>query len=73
MKNGRLMDWKGLRILVTGGASFIGSHLADALVERGAWVRVVDNLSSGKIENIQGHVKAGKVAAVSYLRSFMVN
>ena len=67
------MNWKGLKVLVTGGASFIGSHLVDALVRRGARVRVVDNLSSGKIENIQGHVKAGKVAAVSYLRSFMVN
>ena len=67
------MNWKGLKVLVTGGASFIGSHLVDALVKRGARVRVVDNLSSGTIENIQGHVKAGKVAAVSYLRSFMVN
>ncbi len=67
------MDWKGLKVLVTGGASFIGSHLVDALVKRGARVRVVDNLSSGTIKNIQGHVKAGKVAAVSYLRSFMVN
>ena len=67
------MNWKGLKVLVTGGASFIGSHLVDALVKRGARVRIVDNLSSGKIENTQGHVKAGKVAAVSYLRSFMVN
>jgi nucleoside-diphosphate-sugar epimerase len=38
--------------LVTGGASFIGSALVDALVRMGARVRVVDNLSSGKIENI---------------------
>jgi nucleoside-diphosphate-sugar epimerase len=47
---------KGCRILVTGGASFIGSHLVDALVERGARVRVVDDLSSGKLENIRGHL-----------------
>jgi len=50
------MNWQGRKVLVTGGASFIGSHLVDALVERGASVRVVDNLSSGKLENIQGHL-----------------
>src|ERR1700744_1981581 len=36
--------------LVTGGAGFIGSHLADALLARGAQVRVLDNLSPGKRE-----------------------
>lgn len=55
------MNWKGTRVLVTGGASFIGSALTDALVDRGARVRVVDNLSSGKLENIQHHVDAGRV------------
>ena len=55
------MNWKGLKVLVTGGASFIGSHLVDALVKRGARVRVVDNLSSGTIENIKEHVEGGKV------------
>ncbi|MBC7230311.1 MAG: NAD-dependent epimerase/dehydratase family protein [Actinobacteria bacterium] len=55
------MNWEGKRALVTGGASFIGSHLVDALVERGAKVRVVDDLSSGRLENIQGHIDAGKV------------
>lgn len=55
------MDWRSCRTLVTGGASFIGSHLVDALLERGATVRVVDNLSSGKFENIQHHVEAGRV------------
>ena len=55
------MDWRSTRTLVTGGASFIGSHLVDALLERGAKVRVVDNLSSGKLENISQHVKAGDV------------
>jgi nucleoside-diphosphate-sugar epimerase len=55
------MDWRSCRTLVTGGASFIGSHLVDALLEKGADVRVVDNLSSGKFENIQRHVEAGRV------------
>lgn len=55
------MNWKGCKVLVTGGASFIGSHLVDNLVTRGAQVRVVDNLSSGKLENIKGHIDAGRV------------
>jgi len=55
------MDWKGKRVLVTGGASFIGSHLVDGLVARGARVRVVDYLSSGSLDNIRGHVDAGRV------------
>lgn len=55
------MDWKGRKVLVTGGASFIGSHLVDALVERGAKVRVVDNLSSGRLENIKKHIEEGKI------------
>ena len=41
-----------MRALVTGGAGFIGSNLVDALIERGDSVDVVDNLSSGKRENV---------------------
>ena len=41
-----------MRALVTGGAGFIGSNLVDALIERGDTVDVVDNLSSGKRENV---------------------
>jgi len=48
-------------ILVTGGASFIGSHLVDALVARGAAVRVVDDLSCGDRANIDGHIASGKI------------
>jgi len=42
------------RYLVTGGAGFIGSHIAEALVERGDDVRVLDNLSTGNLENLAG-------------------
>lgn len=38
--------------LITGGAGFIGSHLAEALLERGHQVSVIDNLSTGRLENI---------------------
>jgi len=55
------MNWNSKKVLVTGGASFIGSHLVDALVERGASVKVVDNLSSGKKENLAAHLDAGRV------------
>lgn len=41
------------KILITGGAGFIGSHLADALLARGQAVRVLDNLSTGKASNVQ--------------------
>ncbi len=58
------MDWKQSNVLVTGGCSFIGSHLVDALIARGATVRVVDNLSSGKRENIQDHLKSGQIELV---------
>ncbi len=55
------MNWMVKGTLVTGGASFIGSHLVEALVERGARVRVVDNLSSGRYEYIAHHVQSGAV------------
>jgi UDP-glucose 4-epimerase len=45
-----------LRYLITGGAGFIGSHLADELLERGDNVHVLDDLSTGAIENIR-HLK----------------
>ncbi len=53
--------WQGRRVLVTGGASFIGSHLTDRLVQRGGKVRVVDNLSSGKLDNLRHHLAEEKI------------
>ena len=44
--------WNETNVLVTGGASFIGSHLVDKLVNLGSKVTVIDNLSSGKKENL---------------------
>jgi UDP-glucose 4-epimerase len=41
-----------VRALITGGAGFIGSHLADALLARGDQVIILDNLSTGRLENI---------------------
>lgn len=43
-----------MRVLITGGAGFIGSHLARACLSLGHDVRVVDNLSSGKLDNLDG-------------------
>lgn len=43
-------------ILVTGGAGFIGSHVVDRLVKQGCAVSVLDNLSTGMLENLQYHV-----------------
>ena len=43
-----------MKYLITGGAGFIGSHIARALLEQGADVRVLDNFSSGKRENLKG-------------------
>jgi nucleoside-diphosphate-sugar epimerase len=55
------MDWNGTHVLVTGGASFIGSHLVEALATRGARIRVVDNLSSGRAEYLQPLIDRGAV------------
>jgi UDP-glucose 4-epimerase len=46
-----------MRVLITGGAGFVGSHLAEALLERGDEVFIIDNLSTGSIDNVV-HLKA---------------
>ena len=58
------MNWKGRHVLVTGGTSFIGSSLVDALVSRGAIVRVVDDLSTGRYEYISRLVESGSVEII---------
>jgi len=47
-----MSEWDRERVLVTGGASFIGSHLVEDLVDAGATVRVADDFSSGTRENL---------------------
>jgi UDP-glucose 4-epimerase len=48
-----------MRVLVTGGAGFIGSNLVDALLKRGDDVSIVDNLSTGRRGNLDGALAAG--------------
>jgi len=52
---------KGKRVLVTGGAGFIGSHLVDRLANEGCRVVVLDDLSSGSLENIRDNLDSGRV------------
>ena len=46
-----------MRYLITGGAGFIGSHLTERLLDRGDRVVLLDNLSTGSVENIR-HLKS---------------
>ena len=56
MMSGSGWEWRGVPVLVTGGASFIGSHLVDRLIGEGAAVRVADDMSSGSLDNIGAHL-----------------
>jgi UDP-glucose 4-epimerase len=55
----RAAEWPLMRSLVTGGSGFIGSNLVDALVARGDEVTVVDDLSTGRRENLEEALGAG--------------
>lgn len=61
------------RFVVTGGAGFIGSHLVDALISRGHAVRVVDDLSTGRRENLhpRAEMTLGDVADPDLMRAAM--
>ena len=48
-----------MKVLITGGAGFVGSHLAEALLARGDQVEILDNLSTGSIDNIE-HLKGAR-------------
>jgi len=54
------------KVLVTGGAGFIGSHLVDALLDRGEEVCVIDNLSTGSIENIKHWLNSPNFTFIKY-------
>ena len=53
-----------MKILVTGGAGFIGSHLVDRLVKEGFGVKIIDNLSSGRLENLTQYRNGSRVEVV---------
>jgi UDP-glucose 4-epimerase len=52
------------KVLVTGGAGFIGSHLVDLLVEKGCSVTVLDNFRNGKRENLASAAQTGKLRVI---------
>ncbi len=49
-----------MSVLITGGAGFIGSHIAGKLAEKGEDVRILDNFSAGKRENLAGLPVSGR-------------
>jgi len=62
-----------VRILVTGGAGYIGSHLVDALCDAGHEVRVLDDLSTGRVENIAHRLDEIKLVNGSVLDAALVD
>ena len=54
-----------MRVLVTGGAGFIGSHLVDRLLLDGHTVSVLDNISTGRKSNLEWHVENPNFAFIN--------
>ena len=61
-----------MKILITGGAGFIGSHICDALMERGDFVKVIDNFSTGTPKNIEHMLGNKKFEDVKGLESVSI-
>lgn len=59
-----MIDWHETDAIVTGGAGFIGSHVVDELVKRGARVLVIDDMRRGSVDNLKQAAAAGKVRIV---------
>ena len=57
-----------MKVLVTGGAGFIGSNLVDALIERGDEVVVLDNLTTGRRANVEPALSRGAKLVVEDIR-----
>lgn len=55
------MDFRNKKFLVTGGAGFIGSHTVDALIKKGAKIIIIDNLVTGRKENLNSKAKFYKI------------
>ena len=65
-----------MKVMVTGGAGFIGSHLVDKLVANGDEITVVDNFSTGRFENLkhtqnQIEIIEGDLSDLNYLRDLV--
>jgi UDP-glucose 4-epimerase len=68
VETNQLEGYRGMRYLITGGAGFIGSHLVDALTTRGDHVLVLDDLSTGRLENLDESHHGANADAIAALQ-----